>query len=62
MEFMRRYFIIMCALVGAGWFAEWVYGAAQIPGGGLFATWDFWAPVLAAVGFGFVLAKLAPRN
>ena len=61
MEFMRLYFIIMCALVGAGWFAEWVYGNAQT-GSGYFSTWLFWAPVLAAVGLGFVLAKLAPRN
>jgi hypothetical protein len=61
--FLRRYFIIVCALIGPAWFADYIYSVAQIPGYNPFTTLSFWMIVLVPVCLGFLLATVKmPRR
>lgn len=60
MGFLRRYFIIVCALIGPAWFAYYIYSVAQIPGYDPFTTLSFWMIVLVPVCLGFLLATVKP--
>jgi FtsH-binding integral membrane protein len=62
MDFLRRYFVIVCALVGAAWFSYYVYTASQFPGSHIFSTLAFWLIVLVPVCLGFLIAVAPSRS
>ena len=63
MGFLRRYFIIVCALIGPAWFADYLYNVSQVPGYNPFTTLSFWMIVLVPVCLGLLLATVkVPRG
>ena len=62
MQFARRYFIIVCALVGAAWFAYVFYYAVNAPPGYGHIPTAYWVIIFVPLGLGVPLALLGLRR